>query len=180
MEIELRAKINEPASLEKSLGKLPGIKEKKAGERQIDVYLRHEKDNEKKSIIRIRKSYDNEKAILTFKGSSSGRSDDIAWEDYDTPIENPDKLERLLVGNGYVYVCLIDKMRQSFIYNEFEINIDNIRYLGIFIEIEKIDSEKEIDEVKKEITSILELCGIAEQDIIKKGYVQLMLEKLNT
>ncbi len=176
MEIELRAKVNNQSLLEKKLNELSGIKEKKTNERQVDIYLKHKEDKERKMIIRLRKNYKNNNAILTFKGSAPNNKEDIAWEDYDTPIKNPDKLERLLINNGYVYVCLVDKVRQSFLYKDYEINIDNIRDLGVFIEIEKKGEEENIDQIKNEILNLLIKLGIKENEIINKGYVQLVIE----
>lgn len=178
MEIELRAKIINQKLFEEKLSQLSGIKKKKENERQVDIYLKHEKDEERKSVIRIRKNYENNNAILTFKGSAPKNQDDIAWEDFDTPINNSDNLERLLVNNGYIYVCLIDKIRQSFKYKEFEINIDNIRDLGMFVEIEKRGEEKDVETIKNEIFKLLKNLGIHNTGIIKKGYVQLMIEAL--
>lgn len=176
MEIELRAKVTDQKLLEAKLNGLPGITQKKSGERQVDIYFKQENDTERKLIIRIRKNYTNNKAILTFKGKAKGPVD-IAWHDFDTPIEDPDKLEKVLVNNGYVYVCLIDKVRQSFAYGEFEINVDNIRDLGIFVEIEKLGEESDVEVVKKEIVALLNKLGIEEKEIIKQGYVQLMVSK---
>lgn len=174
MEIELRAKISNPALLEKKLSQLQGIVEKKGNERQVDIYLMQESDKERRMVIRIRKNYEKDTAILTFKGKSNG-DQDIAWQDYDTTIKDPDRLERLLVDNGYVYVCLIDKVRQSFNYKDFEINVDNIRDLGLFIEIEKQGNEEQVDSIKEEIIELLKILGISKNEIITQGYVQLIL-----
>src|SRR3989339_605425 len=163
MEIELRAKILDEQLLEDKLKQLPNIVEKKSKERQVDLYFKHESEKEEKMIIRIRKNYENNKALLTFK-SKSKHSDDIAWQDFDTPINDPDKLENLLINSGYVYFCLIDKVRQSFRYKDFEINIDNIRDLGLFIEIEKNGEENEVENIKKEIIDLLITLGISESD----------------
>lgn len=174
MEIELRARILDSALLEKKLNQLPGIVEKKSNERQVDIYLMQESDKERRMVIRIRKNYEKDEAMLTFKGKSSG-DQDIAWQDYDTIIKDPDRLERLLVDNGYVYVCLIDKVRQSFNYKEFEINVDNIRDLGLFIEIEKQGNEEQVDSIKEEIIELLKIFGVSKTEIITRGYVQLIL-----
>jgi len=176
MEIELRARVQNLSLLEEKIKSLEGVEEKKSEERQTDIYMKHENDETRKMIIRIRKKYNKEQAILTFKGSAPKNQEDIAWEDFDTAIENPDNLERLLINNGYTYVCLIDKVRQSFQYKEFEINIDNVRDLGIFIEIEKNANENEIQNVKNEITNLLNQLGIQNDDLITKGYVPLMIE----
>jgi len=176
MEIELRAQILNTQLLEEKLKQLPNIIEKKIGERQIDLYFRHESEINEKMIIRIRKNYINNKALLTFK-SKSRHSHDIAWQDFDTPIDNPDKLEDLLINSGYVYFCLIDKVRQSFIYKDFEINIDNIRDLGLFIEIEKNGAESEVETIRKQIMDLLASLGILENAIINQGYVQLAINQ---
>ena len=180
MEIEIRAKINDLKFLEKKLSQLENIYETKSQERQVDTYFKHENDKDRKLIIRIRKNYKNKNtAILTFKSKAPKKQDDIAWQDFDTEIINPDKLENLLLDSGYDYYCLIDKVRQSFEYKKFEINIDNIRDLGQFIEVEKNGNEKEIVKIKSEILDLLKLLGINENNVINKGYVQLVINKIN-
>jgi predicted adenylyl cyclase CyaB len=176
MEVELRARIKDPQKLEENLQKLSGIREIKSSVRQVDVYLRHESDRERKLVIRIRKNYKNDDGWLTFKARSSEK-EDIAWEDFDTTIKGAEKLERLLVSNGYVYVCLVDKIRQSFQYEDFEINVDKVRDLGLFIEIEKQGEKTEVPKLKKEIKALLSQLGIAEEAIVEKGYVPLILEQ---
>ena len=176
MEIELRAKISNAQLLEEKLKQLPGIIEKKNEERQVDLYFKHGSEINEKMVIRIRKNYTNNRALLTFK-SKSRHSQDIAWQDFDTPIDNSDKLEDLLINSGYVYFCLIDKIRQSFAYKDFEINIDNIRDLGLFIEIEKNGMEKEVEIIRKQIIELLDLLGISESLIINQGYVQLAIKQ---
>ena len=176
MEIELRAQILDVSIFEEKLKQLSNVSEKKKEERQVDLYFKHESEDNEKMIIRIRKNYENNKALLTFK-SKSRYSDDIAWQDFDTPINDPDKLEHLLIHSGYVYFCLIDKVRQSFKYQDFEINIDNIRDLGLFIEIEKNGEENEVEIIRKQIIELLGLLGVSENNIINQGYVQLILNK---
>ncbi|MEK9165650.1 MAG: class IV adenylate cyclase, partial [Patescibacteria group bacterium] len=144
--------------------------------RQVDTYLRHQADKEQLLVIRIRRK--EKQAILSFKAKSVDPKGDTAWHDYDTQISDPNKLEDILISSGYVYVCVIDKIRDSFKWQDFEINIDNIRDLGLFIEIEAQGQEKDIEPKKKEMSRILEKLGIAPADIIEKGYVALMLEAM--
>lgn len=176
MEIELRARILDEELLEQKLNQLPKIPEKMKEVRQVDIYFKHEGEEEEKMVIRIRKDYESNTALLTFKGKSR-HTDDIAWHDFDTPISDPDRLEQVLLGHGYVYFVLIDKVRKTFKYEDFEINIDNIRDLGLFIEIEKNGEEKDMENIRKEIMDLLVLLGIGEGEIISKGYVQLILNK---
>ncbi len=177
MEIEIRAKVLNQSSLLEGLRRLNGLREKEEGGRQIDSYFRHEEDTQNKSVIRIRKNYESDSAVLTFKGSSKNKKNgDIAWDEYNTLIKNPEKLESLLLDNGYVYVCLIDKLRQSFSYQDYEINIDNVRDLGLFIEVERMGRKDEIKKIRKDIIGLLDKIGIKESSVIEKGYVPLMIE----
>lgn len=149
MEVEIRAQIQDVELLKSNLEKLEGVEEKSSPQRQVDIYLKHEKDEERKTVLRIRKDYESEEALLTFKAKNPVGYSDTAWQDFDTPIKEPDKLEKLLTKNGYVYVCLIDKVRQSFSFKDMEINIDNIRDLGVFVEIEKnIEEESGIEQAQ--------------------------------
>jgi len=126
-------------------------------------------------VIRIRRKEDG--ALLSFKAKSADPNSDIAWHDYDTPIVEPDTLEDILLHTGYEYVVLIDKVRDSFTWRGFEINIDNIRDLGLFIEVEAQGTEKDIDLKKKQIKDFFSTLGIDDVEIIEKGYVPLMKEK---
>ena len=153
MEIEIRARINDLPLLQKQLNSLSGIRIKKQADREVDTYIRHSKDNEGLLIFRIRRKEDG--AMFTLK-TKSAATKDIAWKDIDLPLEDPDRLEDILMNSGYEYVVLIDKVRDSFQYDEYEINIDNIRDLGHFIEIEAqgagINIDEKILEMKKYLT----------------------------
>jgi predicted adenylyl cyclase CyaB len=176
MEIELRAKIQNLESFLKLLKQLPGLEVKKCGSRQVDTYLRNSNDLQRKLIYRIRRQEDG--AILTLK-TKSVHDDDVAWHDIDIPLNEPDKLENILLNSDYVYVVMIDKIRDSFKYEEFEINVDNILDLGYFIEIESLrdnPSQEEIAASLEEMRQVLFKLGCTDQDVIKKGYVQLMEE----
>lgn len=178
MEVETRAKIKDLSLLEEKLSSLHGVEENFSNKRQVDIYLKHEQDEHRNMILRIRKNYEEKSALLTFKAKSPVGYNDGSWQDFDTEIKDPEKLERLLTKNGYVYVCLIDKVRQSFEYQDMEINIDNIRDLGVFVEVEKnVESEGQIQGAQEEIKKVLFDLGIEKEDVVEKGYVQLMLEE---
>lgn len=176
MELEIRAKIANLDKLQEKLNKLEGIKKKSSSQREVDTYLKHGKDDDRLLIFRIRRK--KKKALLTLK-TKSFSGDDILWRDIDIPFNEPDRLEDILMNSGYVYVTLIDKIRDSFQYKDFEINIDNVRELGQFIEIEYLLSdETEKNGKLKEMKQILRDLGISNKDVIQKGYVPLMIEKL--
>jgi adenylate cyclase class 2 len=171
MEIEVRAKIKDIAAMKATL---EAEAEFLGSSEEDDLYLRHENDIRQTVIFRIRRKESG--AVFTVKGKSSG--DDTAWPDVDLPLVHPDDLEDLLLQGGYIQVVRIEKRRLTFQARNFEINLDIINDLGNFIEIEGRGSNEERYSVEQAISRFLVYLGITESDIIRKGYVPLMLEKI--
>lgn len=178
MEIEIRARIKNLPDFVGRIGSLSGIRSVKTGERQTDTYIRHAGDKERVMIIRIRRL--EEGAVLTFKARAGEK--DTAWHDVDIPLPDPDRLEDILMSSGYVYVVLIDKLRDAFRYRDFEINIDQIRELGGFVEI-AYETEEPVPADRRarllvEMKDILYNLGCDEASIVEMGYVPLMEEAM--
>jgi predicted adenylyl cyclase CyaB len=174
MELEIRARIIDPELFKDRLNSLDGVVTRAKNERQVDTYIKHGLDKERVVILRIRRK--EGKATLTFKKKSIGK--DILWKDIDIPLDDPDRLEDILLSSGYVYVVLIDKVRDSYRYHDYEINFDTILNLGTFVEIEFISEDgSNIDDEVKKIKELLCDLGCSNDDIIEKGYVKLMEER---
>lgn len=172
MEIEIRAKIGKPKEITSLLKKdketvFVGEKMEK------DIYFKHSTDTERKLVIRIRKTKNGD--ILTFKAKSTG--DDTAWPDVDLPLNDAKSLEKILRGSNYVEVVTITKKRATYNKKEFEINVDHIKELGWFIEIEGRGTQKQRKQIEKELNETLRLFGINQTDIVRQGYVPLALAK---
>jgi|SRR3989344_2376037 len=165
-EVEIRAKItdNTVASIERIGAVL------KYESHEIDDYFKFGKDIDRKLVLRIRTS--SKKTLLTFKGSAKG--EDIVWSEWETEIERPEELKKLLLANGMVKVTTINKHRKSFSFGKFEINVDDIKNLGNFIEVQVMSEN--VSEARAEIEQILNRLGIQKEKFITKGYVPLMLE----
>lgn len=172
MEIEIRAKIGNPKKITSLLKKDSGVVF--AGEKtEKDTYFKHSTDIDRKLILRIRRTKSGD--ILTFKAKSKG--DDTAWPDVDLPLSDAKSLEKILRGSDYEEVITITKSRSTYKKKNFEINIDNIKELGWFIEIEGRGTQKERKNIEKEINQTLRLFGINRIDIVRQGYVPLALAK---
>lgn len=172
MEIEIRARIKNPEEAKKNLD-LQAVHKESSDEH--DLYLRHEGDVNRVLVLRIRRKKSG--AVLTFKGKSTG--DDTAWTDADLPLADPDNLQKLLLASGYMEVVEIKKHRERYDLEGFEVNFDEIESLGTFIEIEGRGEESDRAAVEEKITELLSGLGIQKDDIIRKGYVPLMLEKMS-
>lgn len=170
MEIEIRAKLSSPTQIVKQLKNdsnvvLEGTKKEK------DIYFKHESDKERKLVLRIRKTATGD--ILTFKAKSKGA--DTAWPDVDMPLSHAKALETILRGSDYEEVVTITKDRTTFRCGSLEINVDHIKELGWFIEIEARGKQSERKKLEKQLSEFLIELGISKDDIIRQGYVPLAL-----
>ena len=172
MEIEIRAEVKNQKKLLSILKKTKGIKFVGIY-KEDDRYFKHATDEARNLVLRIRRK--GEKAMLTFKGKAVGK--DTAWPDVDLPLSDPKILEKLFLSNNYVDVVRIKKERSMFKKGQFEINVDKIDHLGCFVEIEGRGNTKERKNIEESICLLLADLGVLKEQIIKKGYVPLMLEK---
>lgn len=172
MEIEIRAKIENPKkiiSLLKKDNEVSFIGEKE----EKDIYFKHVTDIARDLVIRIRRTKSGD--ILTFKSKSKG--DDTAWPDVDLPLDNAKSLEKILRCSNYEEVVTITKKRVTYNKNKFEINVDHIKELGWFIEIEGRGTQKQRKRIEKELNETFRLFGVNQTDIVRQGYVPLVLAK---
>ena len=172
MEIELRARLTNGPRFLKSIRR-----NKRAvhvgSSVEDDLYLRHLSDASRKLVLRIRRR--GSSSILTFKGKA--KHADTAWPDVDLPLEHPDELEHLLLASDYVHVVRILKRRWTFRFNGLELNIDQVRKLGWFVELEARGTEKQRPKLESKIERTLADFGIHSTAIVRQGYVPLAIAR---
>ena len=176
IEIELRARIDDKNSFIQKLKTKEGVIYK-SSLFQHDEYFKHVTDLDRDLVLRIR-TEDNGKSILTFKAKDTSGGDN-AWADVDAILDDADNLRKIFLTNKYELVVDIKKNRESFEYNGYEINVDDIKGLGFFVEIEGRGSEEERNNIESNLKQILSDLGVSENDFVSKGYVPLMIEKNN-
>ena len=196
IEIELRYEIINPNQLASFLEPLKFVSKKQV----IDIYLDTENaDLIKKGVyVRIR---DNKKIDIKFNRECLHNPDlelQPYCEEYTftlplkenelpqfntvvsdiglLPIEHAN-FDLFKQKNSLIEHRVVDKMRASYVQQQFTIVIDEVLHLGTFLEIELLanDSSK-IDETKKEMESLLSGLSLK---ALKTGYDSLILRKNN-
>jgi len=120
-------------------------------------------------ILRIRQETN---PTFTMKALTDRRG---VWEERETKIENPKELEKILQKIGFVNVLTLHKKRTSGEYEKFKLEIDEIRELGNYLEVEVKgqDGEKIQNEIKKLFLSL----GLPERNIERRGYPEIIFEE---
>ncbi len=174
MEVEVKARLK---SLEEIKKKLESLGAKfLAPVEQRDAYFKPKGFDEKKQgpgdwVLRIRSS--NGKSILTLKILTEILG---AWHEYETGIEKEEQAKKILAAMGLVNVFTLNKTRAYGALEGFELCLDNVKELGYYLEVALESEEKEGS--RNKIISFLKKIGIAEQDIEKRGYGEIIGEKL--
>lgn len=95
-------------------------------------------------------------------------------DEYETKVESGKMTLELLKNLGFTNETILDKTRKTYDAKEFEIVVDDVKGLGIFVEIEL---KKDVDDVKKgheEINNLLKQIGIIEFKKQFRGYVSML------
>lgn len=147
--------------------------ELKSEERQIDEYFSpaHRdfiKVRPVKEWLRLRD--ENGKYSINYKNwhyNEQGKS--FYCDEYESKIENLDKVKKILENLDFKFLVKVDKVRKTWIYKDYEIDLDSVKELGDFVEIEYIGKE-EVDPKKttEEMVDFLKNLGCGK---IKRDYI---------
>jgi len=172
-EIEVKAKLRDKEGFLKAAQKL-GIQFNSVVVQEDKTYeteLPYEDPNW--NIFRLRKQ--DGKVTLTMKHKASTRSRDNY--EYETVVENEDETIKILERLGYKFGIGVNKKRCIAKYNDLELCLDEIEYLGSFVEVEKLASDTaDVDAIQSELWILLNKLGVEAKDRVHKGYDTLMHE----
>lgn len=179
IEVEIRAKINNKSEVQSKLKEIGAVLKKSV--HLEDRIFGHEMFlDENKMIIegglsaRIRQVDQN--IWLEFKEISRNKG---AGVEIKADLDNMEEGLRFFEKLGFKEAFSVNKQRNVYSLDGFEICLDDVEQLGSFIEIEKsVLSQDETELAKKECWSLLEKIA-PESEITNKKYGDLMQEILN-
>ena len=174
MEVEVKAKVKDMVELKKKFEDMGASFNTPVS--QVDAYFKPKGFDEKPEgpgswIVRIRDS--NDKKTLTLKALTEILG---AWVEYETAIENGEQARKILDTMGLVNVFTLNKKRSYGKIGEFEVLLDDVKELGEYLEVALESDEKE--KTREKIINFMKSAGISESDIERRGYGEIIGEKL--
>ena len=124
-------------------------------------------------ILRVRKQ--DEKHIFTLKISQSGRQDSIERE---LEIENGDMMMEIIKLLKYQEAPTVEKKRIQTKLRDMIIDIDTVKDLGEFMEVEKIvtnDNPEDRKKIQMELSDFIETLGVPKEDLLANNKYDIML-----
>ncbi|MDR0860541.1 MAG: class IV adenylate cyclase [Candidatus Peribacteria bacterium] len=98
-------------------------------------------------------------------------------DEYETPIEKPDQIEKIFQALDIQPVIVVNKKRKSFMYQNVEISVDEVEELGDFVELEMKGEFDSSEQAVQKLYTLSNTLGLQRDWEDNKGYPWLLLEK---
>jgi len=177
IEVEIKVKLKDHDQAKEVLEK---IGEHRKTVRQIDTYyVPAHKDYFKKlpaeEFCRIRVQPD--KATVEYHRVMNLGKENEYGEEYEVKIDDATEMMQLLEHMDFKKAVVVDKTRNYWHCDKFEIVVDHIEGLGNFLEVEVISSTKEVGITKDDCLKFLDDNGIEYEEQVFDTYPELILKK---
>ncbi len=166
IEIEVKHKIKNKKELNKIKKNLKKKAEFKKKEKELNLVfdLPDSLFKKKGFLLRLRKAKKN---TLTFKSPVKAKGKFKERKETELQIKNFKRTKELLEKMNFQSFFVYEKKRESFELNSTEILLDELPFIGFYLELE--GTKKGINETEK-------LLGLKKKNRITKNYLQLFLD----
>lgn len=178
-EIEVKIQITE-----KDLDGLKEWLEKKAkftgSISQVDYYLNNPKapffyvsewrGKECDDYLRIRKT-DKQHYLCLKRVHRGEKGKPLYCDEYEVMVNDADKTLELMKASGFTDITILAKQRDTYLYDIFEVAIDVVADLGVYVEVELKKEVEGYEEGYELIYAVLREMGLTRFRVQPQGYV---------
>ncbi|HWG90542.1 MAG TPA: class IV adenylate cyclase [Candidatus Thermoplasmatota archaeon] len=142
---------------------------------QRDTYYRHPGRDFGTTDEALRLRRVDDRAELTYKGPKLD-AHTKARREITTQVPDPEAMDEILQALGFEPVASVRKHRRSFQVDRFEVDLDEVEGLGMFVEVEvMVPDEREFDSLRSQIFQLLADLGAGTPE--RRSYLELLLLK---
>lgn len=179
-EIEIKIKIDEKTFLNLR-EKLKPVAEFRKKLRQVDEYFTpvHRNFVEPRFPFEwLRIGRRGDKTILNYKHFYPENVEmGTHCDEFETVVKDEDQLRKLFAALDFKNMVTVDKEREVYANEEFEIALDKVKELGHFVEIETKKDFGSVEEARKKLFEFAKKLGVDTSSPDKRGYPFLAMEK---
>lgn len=119
------------------------------------------------------------KAILNYKHWRPENVEKATHcDEFETELKSPEQLLKTFSSLDLEKLVTIKKEREVYNYKgKFEVALDKVEELGIFVEVESTAHKDSVEETREEIIDFAQNLGIDTSNIDKRGYPYLLMDK---
>jgi adenylate cyclase class 2 len=181
VEVECKFFSSEEAS-EKILTNVSRVGKQVSSSEQVDEYFNSPSEDYMKAKkpfkwLSLRKR--SGKVILNYKHFFPETAENFTHcEEFETKVDDFEKFKGFLLEVGFKSLVVVEKSRKTFVVNEeFEIAFDNIKELGLFIEVEALKDFGGIEKTREKLFEFSKEIGINVAKVINEGYPFLLMKE---
>lgn len=149
---------------------------------QRDTYYHHPGRDfaETDETLRLRRvtSVDDgasERAVLTYKGPLvDDRSK--TREEVETGVDDPGATDAILRAVGFEPAADVEKARERYALEGYEVVLDDVADLGAFVEVEAVGEAADVDALREGAVALLHRLGLDPDEGITRSYLGLLLD----
>ncbi len=174
IEVEAKIKISDPAIFRKKISKIAKFSRK---ETKIDDYytLENMKKYPEKSL-RIRKKggiYE-----INFKKKLSYMKGVHAKDEREFVLRGVDAFLELIKDFGFKRWLRKEKITELYTINKnFHIEINNLKNLGWFLEVEYLCDKKHVNMAREKVLEVIDKLDIRKNQVVESGYTKMLWSK---
>ena len=140
--------------------------------------LKPDKNNQLSHCLRVRSK--NGEYFITYKDDVFDNGKWLYSNEYETKIENIDMLREIFNKLGLVKFIEIDNEKENYTYNDYEIVIENVKDLGLFMEVEYCTNDNvDIKQIKKQIQDFIDSLDLKVSEELNMGKPEMYMRKHN-
>lgn len=175
IEVEAKVKVLNVREMREKIKKMARFSEKV---KKVDsYYTMDEGEHFPHRSLRVRKVKEHYK--INFKRKISYAKGVHAKNELEFSVSDIQHFLELIKDFGFRKWLVKEKVSEVYkIKENFHIELNNVRHLGWFLEIEYLAKPSEINSAQKEVLEIMKKIGAHKKEIIKKGYTKMLWEKL--
>lgn len=140
--------------------------------------LKPDKDNQLSHCLRVRTK--NNEYFITYKDDVFDNGKWLYSNEYETKIESITMIKEIFNKLGLIKFIEIDNKKETYIYKDYEIVIEDVKDLGIFMEVEYCTNEEvDVKNIKKEIQKFINELGLNVSEELNMGKPEMYMNKHN-
>lgn len=175
-EIEILVKVTE--SKESALKKLAHLESKGIKKTEDHYFDLNQKDKPIKKWLRLRKK--GSKAYITYKEDHITKENKWLYSDeYETEVQEFDTTMTILEKLGYKPLVAVINEKHIYQTNDYEIALEDVEELGLFLEIEKLNptEDEDVEKAREKIFKFLKSLNIDTSEEVHLGKPEMLMNK---
>ena len=140
--------------------------------------LKPDKDNQLSHCLRLRTK--NTDHSVTYKDDVFENGKWLYSNEYETKIDSIEIMRDIFKKLGLIKFLEIDNKKETYVYGDYEIVIENVKDLGLFMEVEYCTNEDiDVKSVKREIQKFIDELGLNVSEELNMGKPEMYMKKHN-